>query len=96
MEGASSSTISGRRGGAEWRLNDKEGEAKERLLQLVSMTTQVAIEWRVHHSLQKLHLRGFQEARGRRVTDSHPCRRDGPWTLLKAYYEVRVDRCECE
>ena len=56
--------------------------AKERLLQTVSVTTQVAIPRRV--SRFKLQLRDGQEARGSRGgEDPHQWRGDGAWRRLR-------------
>ena len=61
----------------------RKGVSKERLLQIVSETTQVTILRRV--SCFKLQLRDRQEARvrGDGVIDAQPWRRDGVWMRSK-------------
>ena len=69
------SVVGGRDGGS---MATKEA-VKERLQQIVSVGTQVAISRRV--SRFKLQLRDHQEARRSRggMADPHLCRRDGAW-----------------
>ena len=88
------SVVGGRTGGSMTR----KGVVKERLLQIVPVTAQVAISRKV--SRFKLLLRDLQDARrvsGEGMIDPHPWRGDGVWTrsrnlkgiLIGYWYVIR-------
>ena len=87
------SVVGGRDGGSMAR----KGMLKERLLQIVSVTTQAAISRRASHFKLQLRDCQMQEVSGEGMIDPHPWRGDGVWTrsrnlkgiLIGYWYVIR-------